>query len=132
MDTENTITMLTEVLEEFIIYMFDKCKNEDFNYEFILNNFVNCDNDDTIKLFIFNLFQKNIYYNQIQQHIRYIYFTYDPDDDNDIEFGFNEQDLTDYKYITTFFTHYYEIELKQPLMIDFINSIIELLQPQLK
>jgi hypothetical protein len=70
MDTENTITMLTEVLEEFIIYMYDKCKNEEFNYEFILNKFVDCEEDDTIKLFIFNLFQKNIYYNQIQKHIK--------------------------------------------------------------
>jgi hypothetical protein len=132
MNQEDINTMLAEILEKFIIYMYDKSTNEDFNYEFIIANFIDCEEDDTTKLFIFNLFQKNIYYNQIQKHIRYIYFTYDDDNDNDIEFGFNEQDLNDYKYITTFITHYYATELKQPLMIDFINSIIQLLQPQLK
>jgi hypothetical protein len=131
MDTEDTTKMLTEILEEFIIYMYNEYKTEDFNYEFILNNFVECDDDNTKKLFIFNLFKKSIYYNQSQEQIKYYYFTYNGEEDPEIDyeeyFSFNN-----YNFITPFFTHYYEIELKQPLMIDFINSIIDNLQPILK
>jgi len=131
MDTEDTTKMLTEILEEFIIYMYNEYKTEDFNYEFILNNFVECDDDNTKKLFIFNLFKKSIYYNQSQEQIKYYYFTYNVEEDPEIDyeehFSFNN-----YNFITSFFTHYYKIELTEPFMIDFINSIIDNLQPILK
>lgn len=132
MNTEDTTKMLTEILEEFIIYMYNEYKTEDFNYEFILNSFVDCDDDCKIMLYIFNLFKKSIYYNKVQKTIRYIYFTYDDDDDDDIEFKFNEESLNDYKFITLIITRHYEIELNRPYMIDFINSVIDNLQPILK
>jgi len=129
MDTKDTTKMLTEILEEFIIYMYNEFKNEHLNYEFILANFIDCDEDDTTKLFIFNLFQKNIYYNQSQEQIKYYYFTYNGEEDPEINY---EEYLYNYKFITTFFTRYYKIELTEPFMIDFINSVIDNLQPILK
>lgn len=137
MDTEDTTKMLTEILEEFIIYMYYECKNEDFNYEFILNNFVECHDNHEKMLHIFNLFNKSIYYNQIQNIIKYKYFMrYDDDDeiyyDDDGEIKFYENELINYQIVTLFITRYYKIELTKPFMINFINSIIDNLQPILK
>jgi hypothetical protein len=127
--TEDTTKMLTEILEEFIIYMYNECKNEDLNYKFILNNFIECNADDTTQLFIFNLFKKNIYYNQSQEQIKYYYFTYHGEEDDEINY---EEYFNNYNFITSFFTRYYKIELTEPFMIDFINSVIDNLQPILK
>jgi hypothetical protein len=75
MNQEDTNTMLAEILEKFIIYLYDKYTPKEFNCLYVLNSFIECDDDDTKKLFIFNLFKNSGYFNEIQYFIYQQYFT---------------------------------------------------------
>lgn len=128
MNQEDINTMLAEILEKFIIYMYDsKSADEEFNYEFIINSFINCDDNYTTKLFIFNLFENSGYMNEIRYYMYQQYFSFIDDD-----IKFDEACLHDCKYITTYITHYYEQDLKNDYMKYFINDMIDTLQPSLK
>jgi len=131
MNQEDINTMLSEILEKFIIYMYDEYNPEEFNYEFIIANFIDCEENDTIKLFIFNLFKNSGYFNQFQQEIIYSYFSMYDEENPDYDPNYDE-DLNNYKYITTFYTHYCKEDLETDYMTYFINDVIENLQPTFK
>lgn len=127
--------MITEIIQDFTFYIYENITNlriyknyegVEFDADMILQIFLDIHQDEQIDCIIFDLFKRHKNFEKIKKIIYNEFFYMD----DNYEPNYKHFLITQYDSI--YISRFFEIELNNPTIIDYINNILFNLQPMLK